>query len=296
MNKINKEKIINEFIYTYLDNPPYNTKKTYKCLIKDFLDFISPGDYVSVRNINKTPVIRYLNSKTRKWSQNTRRTKTILIKNFLKFLYKKKFLKEQIYEEIKLLPKVNIERYFPSDEDIKKFFKAIDFIYKNEADKIRFRTIFEVYPKLGLRFTELINLDYEDIDFERKKIILKNTKNKEQPHLAMDPELEKILKDYIEYFNIKSGPLFKGKLGRRIERHVIDNNFNKIKKAAGLPKEFTIHCFRRYFITTLNRKGVDPFLISKLARHKDIQTTLSYIGHTEEEKRKAMAFINLGSL
>ena len=90
--------------------------------------------------------------------------------------------------------------------------------------------------------------------------------------------------------------LFRGKQGRRIERHVIRNNFNMIKRAAGLPDEFRIHCFRRYFITTLDKNNVRFSLIRKLARHRDTQTTLLYIGHTEEEKIEAMKLINLGSL
>lgn len=104
----------------------------------------------------------------------------------------------------------------------------------------------------------------------------------------MDDNLKQILTDYLNHFKYKSGPLFRGIQGNMLCIQSLMNAFNKIKARAGLPKEFKIHSFRRFFINELRKNHVDIATIQKLAGHRDIRTTEIYCNVSEEEKIKAI--------
>ena len=130
-------------------------------------------------------------------------------------------------------------------------------------------------------------------DFETGRIIIKNTKNKDVKIINMDDNLRQIIIDYLDHFKYKSGPLFRGIQGNRICKKTLMNVFNKIKARAGLPKEFKIHSFRRYFINELRKNHVDIATIQKFAGHRDIRTTEIYCNVSDEEKVRAIESISI---
>ena len=95
------------------------------------------------------------------------------------------------------------------------------------------------------------------------------------------------------YFKYKSGALFRGIQGNRLCKQSLMNAFYKIKERAGLPKEFKIHSFRRFFINELRKNHVDIATIQKLAGHRDIRTTEIYCNVGEEEKVRAIESIRI---
>ena len=102
-----------------------------------------------------------------------------------------------------------------------------------------------------------------------------------------------MLKEYIGMFNLTEGALFIGRNGKRIQKSVIYDNIERIKKSAGLSNSFTIHGFRRYFIDRLRREGIDTFTIQRLARHKDISVTSGYTNVDNEELMNALSKVSL---
>lgn len=263
-----------------------NTFKNYKSVIGLFLNKTYP-------KINKENVIKFLDQTKNIWSINTKRRNFIIIKNFLIFLKDEKLIEEGVINLINVPSKIKVDQYVPNDEDIERFLKQIKTIYKDKDDFFRFDTIFKVYIKTGIRLNELININREDIDFEKRKITLRITKNKDISFALIDDDFRKILKRYLEKFKILKGPVFIGKNGRKINKNVLTQNFNKIRDKAKLSKRFTIHGFRRYFIDKLRRLGTDLFRMKELARHKDINTTYSYCKVDENELLEAISKIKV---
>ena len=109
----------------------------------------------------------------------------------------------------------------------------------------------------------------------------------------MDDNLKDILSTYLGHFRYQSGPLFRGVQGKRICKQSLNNAFQRIKARAGLPQEFKIHSFRRYFINELRKNKVDLAVIQKLAGHRGIRTTEIYCNIGEEEKIKAIESIKI---
>lgn len=285
LNEVTKEDLIMEYLSCKLDISD-NTIKNYKSVLLNFLNFTYP-------KINRKNVISYLNKVDIRWKPKTKRRNHILIRSFLNFLFERRYLDQDISEYIKIPKKVRVAQYVPGDEEIEIFFSTLKRIHKKEKDRMNYFTVFAFYTKTGLRLNELINLNYEDIDFKNKKICLRETKNHDVGYIQMDHELEKMILNYISTFDIKGGALIRGKGGRKINKNVITNNLKRIAKEAGLPKDFTTHAFRRYFIDKQRRSGTDIFLLKELARHEDINTTYGYCNVREEERIKAMENIQI---
>ncbi len=285
--KITKEEIYDEFATEKLVDKSPGTKKDYKSVILNgFLGSLYP-------NISRENILKYRKNKEHIWSSATKCRNYGLIKNFLKFLYENGYRMIDLSKAIEIPKRVEKKQYFPTDEDMAKFFGTTRDIYKNEKDFLRYDNLFRIYAKTGFRKTELISIDVKDIDFVKDRIHLKKTKNRDEAYFLIDEELKDLIKIYIEKLNIKEGPLMIGKSGRRIQASVIYKVFCRIREEAQLPEGFTIHGFRRYFADRARREGVDVYTLKELLRHKDVKTTLRYVDVTEKEKREALAKIKI---
>lgn len=280
-----KEDLLDEFLNTKIDISD-NTTKNYRSVLSVFLNSTYP-------HIGKDQIFSYINKIKDIWCTNTKRRNYTFIKNFLAHLYRAGYLDEDFSGIIKIPKKVKVDNFIPSDEEINLFFSTLKKIYGDCDARFRYLTIFSIYAKIGLRLYELINLDYVDIDFIHNKIYLNQTKNGDKDHMPMDSQLRQIILNYIYRFNIKGGPLLRGRDGKRINKNVVNNNLKRIVREAGLPKRFSAHAFRRYFIDKQRRSNADVFVLSELARHKDLNTTRKYLKVTEEEKMAAMENIRL---
>jgi integrase len=287
LTKIDKDDLYNEFGMEYLVDKSEGTKKDYRSVIlKGFLEEVHP-------DISKENILNYKKSKENIWSNATKCRNYRLLNIFLRFLYENKYTSEDLSQIIEIPKRVEKKQYFPTDDDMAKFFKTLRKIYRNEKDFLRYDTLFRLYAKTAFRKTELTSIDAGDIDFKQEWIHLKKTKNGDEVYFAMDEELKDLIGNYMEKLNIKEGPLLIGKGGRRIQSSVIHKIFTRIKTEAGLPKKFTIHAFRRYFANRARKEGVDLYTLKDLLRHKDVKTTFKYLDITDKEKRQALARIKI---
>lgn len=136
------------------------------------------------------------------------------------------------------------------------------------------RAIMMILAKTGIRRGELIAIDWEDIDIEKKEIILKPKAKRTNRLVFYDEETALILRAYIEQRDkrTKSKALFISSYNnKRISR----NRVNEIVARHGitlglhdpdgnLNKKLTPHCFRHWFTTHLRRAGMTREFIQEL--------------------------------
>jgi len=281
---VSADNIINNFFNANQINSSAATLYNYRQLLRDFLKNVQ-------HNLNIETISTYLRSK--QWGDNTKRRNYILLKRFLDFLFANKYTELQLSSCITVPSKVIRRAFTPIPEQVSLFISSIRIEYLDKDDQIRYETIFKLYAKTGMRRTELLDLNIEDIDFDTDRIIILKTKNKDVKVINMDRNLKEIISRYLYYFKYKSGPLFRGMQGKRLCKQSLNNAFQKIKARAVMPKEFKIHSFRRYFINELRKNMVDLSTIKELAGHRDIRTTETYCNVGEEEKIKAIENIKV---
>ena len=143
----------------------------------------------------------------------------------------------------------------------------------------------------GMRKSELLNLQWSDIDFDQQTITVQSkddwhTKNYKARVLKLTPFLEKTLRhhrDTQKSRGYKSEYVFTYQ-GRRI-KWGMDVGFNNIVKKAGLGN-VTLHTLRHTFASQLVMVGVPLRYVQELMGHQSFQTTLQY-AHLSEEHVKS---------
>ena len=145
----------------------------------------------------------------------------------------------------------------------------------------RFVIMFIYYS--GIRLNELINVKWEDVDFERDIIHLKIAKGEKERIIF----LHKKLKDFIEYFNLKNdGYAFMSSLGKKYDERTIQMIVKHAARKAVIKKRVTPHTLRHSFATHLLEGGADIRHIQKLLGHSSLQTTQIYTHVANKDIKK----------
>lgn len=146
------------------------------------------------------------------------------------------------------------------------------------------RDIFLLGIFLGLRKKELMTLEWGDVDFDERKITLRNTKNHKDHVLPLCDFLVKRLKD--RRSSVHGNYVFPGKTGKSPIRDIDDMRLRVIEQS-GVP--FTLHDLRRTFATIASDLGISPYTIKRLLNHSSAgDVTAGYVVHTVDSLRDTM--------
>ena len=133
----------------------------------------------------------------------------------------------------------------------------------------------------GLRRGELIRLAWNDIDFERGSVTLRNPKGGKTTAISVSTQAL----DTIRGLPVTSELVFPGKGG--MTRYDFKGPWQRIRKAAGLPADFRFHGLRHHFASMLVSSGIDLTVVRELLTHKDMSTTQRYAHLRPDAVREA---------
>jgi site-specific recombinase XerD len=198
-------------------------------------------------------------------SDETIRAVCFAIKFYLKILKKDD---PEIDLILKDIPNVKREKKLPvilSKEEINKMITSL----KN----LNHRLIIQVGYSAGLRCSEIINLKWQDIDFDRNTIHVKNAKGKKDRIVMLSHKVKEALQ-MLSYE--KQGSVFKTNRGSKYTQRTIQKIIENAAQKAQINKEVTPHSLRHAFATHLLENGTDIRYIKELLGHANISTTLIY--------------------
>ena len=141
------------------------------------------------------------------------------------------------------------------------------------ATNVKHRLMIQMAYSTGMRASELINLAWEDIDFQRNAVHIKRAKGKKDRLVMLSPKVKKALKALCE---ARKGCVFIPKTGRKYTLRSIQQIIGNAARKAGITKRISPHTLRHSFATHLLERGTDIRHIRDLLGHKDISTTLIY--------------------
>jgi len=135
-----------------------------------------------------------------------------------------------------------------------------------------------------LRRSELFKLKWEDVDFERGFMNIKDPKGGPDQKIPLNNAARGLLESHPK---TESPFVFPGRYGKR--RVSAQAGVNKIKKRAGLPKDFRpLHGLRHVYASMLASSGeVDLYTLQKLLTHKDPRMTQRYAHLRDEALKRA---------
>ncbi len=154
--------------------------------------------------------------------------------------------------------------------------------YKNTSETVSDYLILLIFT--GLRFSEGINLEWDDIDFKNSTLNVKNTKNHKDHTLPLTDYIVKLLKKRQE----KSKGIFVFS-GSNPNKALVNPN-RQIKKVVGNSGiQFTAHDLRRSFTTYADSLEIKHTTIKRLINHTDNDVTSKhYIQPSIERLRGPM--------
>jgi len=145
------------------------------------------------------------------------------------------------------------------------------------------RTMIMLTYSTGMRASEVINLKWTDIDFNRNIIHIKLAKGSKDRIVMLSPKLKKNLKSLdIE----KKGHVFKTNRNNKYSLRTIELIVKKVAEKARIKKHVTPHTLRHSFATHLLEQGIDIRYIQKLLGHSDIKTTMIYTNVSKKDISK----------
>ena len=100
----------------------------------------------------------------------------------------------------------------------------------------------------GLRISEAIRMQKEDLHFDRKLVFVRKAKGKKDRFTILSDKAAIILRDYIKEYN-PTNYLFEGQYGEQYSDTSIRKVFEKAVKKAGLIKKGGPHVLRHSFAT-----------------------------------------------
>ncbi|SMB89954.1 integrase/recombinase XerD [Desulfonispora thiosulfatigenes DSM 11270] len=158
--------------------------------------------------------------------------------------------------------------------------------FKNEEHWLRDKTMLYLFAFTGIRRSELIGLQWSDIDFKNKTLKVFGKGQKER-FLPLKEDLIEILWDYLQTrLPLENQYIIINGTGNQMDKSTLRLIFKKWVERASLNAELiTPHKLRHTFATRLLEEGVDIVTIQELMGHDDTESTLIY-AHTNQDRKK----------
>ena len=264
----------------FLESEKKYSRHTIYSYKKDLVDFIKFCELNHVSNISKAKYtlirnfIVFLSKKGLKTRSINRKISSL--NSFYDFLIKISLIKINPLENHKSLKteKLLIEPF--SQKEIETVIKNID---TSNFSGLRNQTIIELFYQTGIRLSELISLEINDIDFNQNRIKVLGKRNKERIIPILD-SLSSILKRYIIERNkvIKSNieNLFvtenEKKLYPSLVYRVVISEFKKFSKKSRVSP----HVLRHSFASLMINSGADINVVKEILGHESLAATQEY--------------------
>jgi site-specific recombinase XerD len=204
---------------------------------------------------------------------------------YLKFIFEEKYVERDLSQN---LPRIRIIRnsFIPpvwKTEDVKKLMSAID---RENPEGKRIYAILLIVVRLGLRLSDVKDLELKDLDWEHKKISIIMKKTKKLLELPLLDDVGWAIIDYLKNGRpfTKSKKIFvrhKAPYTAFSHSHNFGRTIHKYMKLAGIKisskNSYGLHSLRGTLSQTLLNEETPLPIISEILGHQNIKTTSIYI-------------------
>ena len=260
-----------------------NTLQSYKRDIMQYHNYVDENsiNYLKADENKIKEYLQYLQEIGKKSSTISRSLASI--RSFYQFLIRTKLIKEDPTVNIQS-PK--IEKRVPSILTSKEIELLLDQPKDVDLKGTRDKAMLEFAYATGMRVTEIISLDIDDVNLEEGYVVCRF--GSKQRNIPLGSLSLKALKEYIEesrpYLirdeNVKA--LFVNINGKRLTRQGFWKIVKFYKEQAHISKDITPHVLRHSFATHLLQNGADLKAIQMMLGHSDISSTQVYMQFQDE--------------
>ncbi len=255
-----------------------NTLQSYKRDIIQYQNYLEENgiNYAKVSKEDIKAYLNYLKQIGKKPSTISRNLASI--RSFYQFSIRNKKIKNDPTEDVQS-PK--IEKRVPSVLTAQEVELLLEQPKDVDLKGTRDKAMLEFAYATGMRVTEIINLNIEDVNLEGEYVICRV--GSKQRNIPLGSLSLKALKEYIDETrpilirNEKEKALFVNVNGQRLTRQGFWKIVKYYKEQAHITKDITPHVLRHSFATHLLQNGADLKAIQTMLGHSDISSTQVYM-------------------
>lgn len=281
--------LLDRFEHDVLDAGVKRSADTDRSKIRNYL--LPLLGHFKIHDIDEGVIGRYLNGLSN-LKPATRNRHLALLKAIFGYGRRMKLVTTLPTEFIRMLPETTSRRRAMSHEEFQRWFKACEQKHHKEPDSAAVMLLMFL-GLTGLRLGETRHLRLEDVEWSRRVITLRQTKNGRQRHVPVCDKAFVLLTEAHQFLG-DSGWVFPGQNTdnpvaepRRLQKTLCET--------AGIPP-YTIHELRHSFATILVESGADIHMVKELLGHSTIKVTEIYV-HSSPERyhaavNQAMGVVN----
>jgi len=276
------------------------TVREYRHYLKRFLDWLTANTAVtSPADVDLDIVRRYrlylAHFRNRNGAPLQRITQTyhiIALRAFLRYLLVQRDILTLSPDKIELPKQSTRSVAFLNSEQVERLLNSPKI---EDEIGLRDKTILETLFSTGLRVSELVSLNRDQIDLERREFSVRGKGDKLRVVFLSDTAahwLERYLRTRKDNFK----PLFirysgkvdakKGGEKMRLTARSVEEIVSKYAKRCGLPIEVSPHTLRHSFATDLLIGGADLRSVQEMLGHESIRTTQVYTHVTNKHLKE----------
>lgn len=273
--------MLNIFLEEGLMGKSKATIKTYDNSLKLFSEWLD-GAGASLENYSRSDVQQYIDFLVgRRKSPATINKHWSAIKKYSYWLNN-----ERAVEEIAVVKPVEYTKLSPkslSRIEVNRLIREID-----REDNVRDMAIVQLFLNTGIRLSELVALNKEDIEISERKgeLLVHNGKGNKSRRIPLNKEARRAINKYLNERNDTIEALFISNRAKRLSVRSVQHIFEK--------KGVNVHALRHTFITHLIRNGIDTSIVQSLSGHSSAEMLFRYSVPTEEDQLQALEGIWIG--
>jgi len=265
-----------------------HTRRNYRSDLLEFLSFLQENEKkvwhngsIDLNAIKPLVIRDYLAYLYHKNSKATIARKLAALKSFFKFMVKEGFAQAHPAHPLSAPRK---EHGIPTFLSVDEMFSLIEQPDRKKPLGVRDRAVLELMYSCGLRVSEIVGLNLEDLDFDEGFVTVCGKGNKER----MVPVGGKALEALRAYLTCRPGlikatgngltpaALFLNHRGGRLTTRSIGRMINRYAAALTVFRPVHPHAIRHTFATHLLDAGADLRAIQELLGHSSLSTTQRY--------------------
>jgi integrase/recombinase XerC len=284
------QEVFNRYI-NYLEaerNASAYTVRNYKADLLDFFYFLKKKKADSLE-IDRKVLRDYLTSLTKQGIVKASIARKLsAIRSFYRYLVREKIISAS---PIEMVSSPKLDKRLPSFltlEEVERLLNAPDL---STPQGQRDRALLELLYASGLRVSELVNLNLNQIDLDTNEIRVWGKGSKERMVLMGEPAAE-ALRNYLKQGRPKLlaekriNALFLNRYGQRLPERRVQKMLEDYAKKAGIGKWVHPHILRHTFATHLLDGGADLRVVQELLGHARLSSTQIYTHVTKGQARK----------
>ncbi len=270
-------------------NASHYTVRNYTTDLRDFFLFLRSRGTLSLRDIDRNVLRDYLaHLMERGFVKRSIARKLSAVRSLYRFLIREEIVQTNTAKDTS---SPRLDRRLPEFMSVDEIARLIETPDLSNPIGQRDRAILELLYAAGLRVSELVGLNVENVDMDAREIRVWGKGSKERITLMGEPALKAVQSYLNEGRQNLSGKrttnaLFVNRYGGRLTARSVQELLDKYAQSVGIARKIHPHMVRHTFATHLLDGGADLRVVQELLGHASLSSTQIYTHVSKNQARK----------